>query len=94
MKMSFNPDPSKQAEEVTFNGLLTKYIIYPFLFVNSVVQQISTQNYLGIHLDEELTFKHHINEKRNKANKGIGFICKLNNIIPCSVLLGIHRSFV
>ena len=65
--MSFNPDPSKQAEEVTFNGLLTKYIIYPFLFVNSVVQQISTQNYLGIHLDEELTFKHHINEKINQT---------------------------
>ena len=92
--MSFNPDPSKQAEEVTFNGLLTKYIIYPFLFVNSVVQQISTQNYLGIHLDEELTFKHHINEKTNKANKGIGIICKLSNFLPCFVLLTIYLSFV
>ena len=27
------------------------------------VYQLSTQKYLGIHLDEELTFKHHLNEK-------------------------------
>ena len=47
-----------------------------------------------IHLDEELTFKHHINEKINKANKGIGMICKLNNILPCFVLLTMCPSFV
>ena len=27
-----------------------------------------------------VTFKHHINEKLNKANKGIGIIRKLKNI--------------
>ena len=49
---------------------------------------------MGIHLDQELTFKHHINEKINKANKGIGTIRKLNNILPCHALLTIYRSFV
>ena len=49
---------------------------------------------MGIHLDEELIFKHHINEKINKANKGIGIICKLNNILSCHALLTIYRSFV
>ena len=49
---------------------------------------------LDIHLDEELTFKHHINEKINKANKGIGIIRKLNNILPHSALLTIYSSFV
>ena len=49
---------------------------------------------LGIHLDEELKFKHHINEKINKANKGIGIIRKLNNILPRSALLTIYRSFI
>ena len=42
---------------------------------------------MGIHLDEQLTFKHHINEMINKANKGTGIIRKLNNIPPCSGLL-------
>ena len=49
---------------------------------------------MGIHLDEELTFKHHINENINKTNKGIGTIRKLNNILPCHALLAVYRSFV
>ena len=47
-----------------------------------------------MHLDEELTFKHHITEKINKASKGIGIIHKLYNILPRSTLLTIYRSFV
>ena len=42
----------------------------------------------------KLTFKHHINEKINNANKGIGIIHKLNNILPRSTLLTIYRSFI
>ena len=53
---------------------------------NSTVQQIPSQKYLGIHFDEELTFKHHINEKINEANKDIGIIRKLSNILPRSTL--------
>ena len=47
---------------------------------------------MGTHLDQELTLKH-INEKMNKAHKGIGTIRKLNNILPCHALLTIYRSF-
>ena len=49
---------------------------------------------MTIHLDEELTFKRHINEKINKANKGIGIICKFNGIFLRSPLLTIYRSFM
>ena len=74
-KMSFNPDPSKQAQELFFSRKINKIHHPPLLFNNSTIQQISSQKHLGIHLDEELAFKH-INEKINKANKGIGIICK------------------
>ena len=93
-KMSFNPDPSKQAKEIIFSGKINKVYHLPILLNNSTIHQISSQKHLRIHLDEELTFKHHINEKINKANKGIGIIRKLNNILPRSVLLTIYRSFV
>ena len=52
------------------------------------------QKHSGIHLDEKLTFKHYINEKMNKANKGIGVIRKLNNLLPRSALATIYRSFI
>ena len=80
--MSFNPDPSKQAQGVIFSHKINKVHHPPLLFNNSTIQQISSQKHLGIHLDVELTFKHHINEKINKANKGSRIIRKLNNMLP------------
>ena len=93
-KMSFNPDPSKQAQEVIFSRKINKVHHPLLLFNNSTIQQISSQKHLGIHLDEELTFKHHINEKINKGNKSTGVIRKLSNILPRSALLTIYRSFI
>ena len=46
---------------------------------------------MGIHLDEELTFQHHINKN---INKGIEVIRELNNILPHSALLIVYHSFV
>ena len=60
-KMSFYPDPSKQAQEVTFFTEDNQSINYQL------------KSILGIHP---------INEKINKANKGIGILFKLNNVIP------------
>ena len=57
-----------------FSRKIKKVYQPPLLFNNSTFQQISTQKHLGKHLDEELTYKHHINEKINKGNKGIGII--------------------
>ena len=93
-KMSVNPDPSKQAQEVIFSRNINKVYHSPHLSNNSTVQQISSQKHLRIHLDEELTFKHHINGKINKANKGMGIIRDLNNMLPRSALLTIYRSFI
>ena len=92
--MSFNPDPSKHAQEVIFSWEINKIYHSSLLFNNSTVQQISTQKHFGSHLDEELTFDHHINEKINKANRCIGIICELNNILPPSPLWTFYRSFV
>ena len=93
-KTSFNPDSSKQAQEVIFSRKINKVYHPPPSLNNSTVQQISSQKHLGIHLDEELTFKHQIYEKINKANEGIGIIRKLNNILPRSALLTIYRPFI
>ena len=34
----------------------------------------SRKRHLGVTFDEQLTFKHHFNEKRNKANSTVGII--------------------
>ena len=92
--MFFNPAPSKQGQEVIFSRKINKVYNLPLLLNNSSVQQISSQKHFRIHLDEELTLKHHINEKINKANKGIKNVRKLNNILPRSALLTIYCCFI
>ena len=47
-----------------------------------------------MHLDEKLTFNHHINEKIAKANKEIGIICKLAHMLPRQSLITIYKSFI
>ena len=49
----------------------------PFLFDNSIVEQISNQKHIGKHLHQELSFIHHLKEKMNKTNKGTRIIRKL-----------------
>ena len=76
-KMVFNPDPNKQATEVIFSRK-RKPVNHPTLYFNDApVANAPFQKHLGLFLDENLTFGHHLNENISKANKGIGLIKRL-----------------
>ena len=69
--MSFNPDISKQVQEVIFSGKAVK-ASHPAAFFNDIpAARCSTHKHLGTYLYEKLNFGHHITEKIAKANKGI-----------------------
>ena len=76
-KMTFNPDPNKQATEVKFSHKI-KLVSHPSLyFNNSLVSVQPSQKHLGLILDDKLSFEQHLNEKISKANKGIRIIKRL-----------------
>ena len=77
--MSFNPDPTKQAQEVIFSRKLIKPRHSLIKFNNIPVQNASSQKHLGLILDEKLNFESHLKEKWLKFNKRIGIIKKLQN---------------
>ena len=81
-------------KEVVFSRKSHKLAHPPVLFNNVPVKRCSIQKHLGFHLDEKLNFNHHVKEKITKANKGIGVIKKLSNILPRDALLTIYKSFV
>ena len=54
--MSFNPDRSKQAQEVIFTRKVKKFTHPPIFFNNEPVQQVLSQKYLGLVLDTSLAF--------------------------------------
>ena len=68
-KMSFNPDPSKQAQEVTFSKKLKEVSHPPLIFNNANVSSCKSQKYLGILLDSKLTFEEHYKAILNKTTE-------------------------
>ena len=80
--MTFNPDRSKQAQEVIFSRKLKKATLPPLLFSNNNVLQVSSQKHLGVILDIKLTFEEHLKKVLIKANKTIGLLRKLSNSLP------------
>ena len=93
-KMSFNPDPNKQAQEVIFSRKLKKVCHPPLCFNNNNVSQASSQKHLGLTLDNRLTFDEHLTNVSNKISKTIGLLRKLQNILPRPALLTIYKCFI
>ena len=93
-KMNFNPDPTKQAQEVIFSYKTKKLPHPPLVFNNVNVTQSIYQKHLGIILDSKLTFENHLNIVTTKINKAIGLLCKLQNLLPRTALITIYKAFV
>ena len=60
-KLNFNPDPTKQAQEVIFSRKTKKLPHLPLVFNNTNVTQSIYEKNLGVILDPKLTFENHIN---------------------------------
>ena len=76
-KMSFNPDRTKQAQEIIFSRKKNATTHPPLFFNNSEIKLSSNQKHLGLTLDSKLSFNEHINDKIHQANKGVGLLPKL-----------------
>ena len=51
-KMSFNPDPKKQAQEVIFSRKRVKDCHPSVFFNDTIVEHLTSQKHLGIHVDK------------------------------------------
>ena len=93
-KMSFNPEPSKQAQEVIFTRKLQKKDYPPLYFNDSSVKETCTQKHLGMLLDFRLDFQEHWKSLLKKVNKTVTLLRKFQNILPRSALLTMYKCFV
>ena len=93
-KMIFNPDPSKQAQEVIFSRKNAKPFHPNLIFNQSNVIRTSSQKHLGLILDEKLNFKEHIKILIEKSSKGISVIRKLRYQISRHSLVTLYKSFI
>ena len=93
-KMSFNPDPSKQVQELIFNRKTKRLNQPPLVFNNNNVSQDFSQKQLSVVLDFKLTFEEHLKNVLVKVNKAVSFLHKLRNLLPRTSLITIYKAFI
>ena len=68
MKMTFDPDHSKQAQEIIFSRKLKKVTQPHLLFNNNNVSEVNFQTHIRAILDVKLIFEGHLKNAFNKTN--------------------------
>ena len=93
-RMSFNPDPQKQAVELTFSRKKLE-IDHPVILFNDIpVKKVTEHKHLGIILDSKLSFSAHIKSAISKARKGIGLLKYLSKYLPTHTLSELYKLYV
>ena len=57
------------------------------------VKSTQLHKHLGMMLDSNLSYEHHIKSILNKVNKTIGLLCKFQLILSRHSLITIHKTF-
>ena len=93
-KMSFNPDPNKQAVQVLFSRK-TLTTAHPKIYFNDIeVEFVTEHKHLGLTLDAKLTFASHIEDKLKKAHQGLGIIKTLSRYLSVTTLDQIYKMYI
>ena len=93
-KMTFNPDPTKQAAQSVFSKKRVSQN-QPLIFSQDTpVTIVDEHKHLGLLMDKKMNFSSHIREIIAKANKGVGMIKYLSRYLPRHSLDQIYELHV
>ena len=93
-KMNFNPDPSKEAQEVIFSRKFQNTNHNQVYFNHSSIKQVPFQKHLGMCLETKLNLQEHLNNVLSKVNKTIGLLRKLQASLPRQSLVMVYKAFI
>ena len=60
----------------------------------SILTEVSTVKFLGVTLDENLTFKDHVNNVTSKISKSVGVMKRLHCQLHANVMVKLYYSLV
>jgi len=82
----------------------TKYMLYslkgevelehPVTIGENEVERTDRVKFLGLILDDKLTFSHHVSHIASKISRSLGMFCKLREFMPLSVLNSLYYTLV
>ena len=92
------------ANRIQINCNKTKYMLYSYRGINSLLGEITMggsqigstdcTRFLGVFLDNKLTFKNHIDHISSKMSQSIGVLSKLNKFLPRNILHSLYFALV
>ena len=72
---------------------ISNYI--PDLKINDItIERVHDFNFLGLTIDEHMTWKSHTHKIANKISRSLGVINSLKNVLPRPILLTLYNSLV
>ena len=60
----------------------------------SVIKQVHFAKFLGIYIDQHLTWDKHIQQVASKLSKNVGILSKLKFLVPQKTILMVYSSLV
>ena len=60
---------------------------------NTIIERVQTYKFLGVIIDDQLKWTHHINSVCKKVNQSIGILVKLKNIFKKTTLINVYKTF-
>jgi len=69
-------------------------IIYSYLPDNSIIAEVPHTNYLGVTIDQKLSWNEHIQRICSKANQVNGFLCRNLHQCPVNVKHNCYKTMV
>ena len=93
-KMSFNPDPNKQTQEVIFSRKRQNPNHDSIYFNHNLVNQVPSQKHLGMQLDAKLNFENRLDNIMITVAKTTELLRKLQVVLPRPSLVTIYKAFI
>ena len=67
----------------------------PKLYIDNVeIQRDTVTKFLGVYIDENLTWKHHIDMIKGKVSKSIGILYRTRDMLNKKLLKQLYYSFI
>ena len=91
-KLSINID---KTHYMLFKGNNRNVQINNDMYINDQpIKRVTNTKFLGIIIDEKLSWKDHIKYIRSKISKSVGILCKARKVLNINTLRTIYNSFV
>ena len=93
-RISFDPDPQKQAVKLIFSKRKAEANHPVILFNNLPVMQVVEHKHFRLVLDSKLSFSSHSKSVLSKTRKGIGMLRFLSSYLPRNTLNDLCKLYV